>query len=218
MDIAQPIRHRKPTLIRLALLAASFALLALVALLGPAERVLGGNLRLVVVHGAWVWTGKVAFGLAALTGLTALLAPRRAAWPAASLALGRTGLFFWLTYLPMSLLMMQLNWGGLFLDEPRWRIPFAFGVAAVLLQAALALFNHSRLTAAGNLLFGAALWWRLGGTENVLHPNSPIFTSDAMSIQIFFILLLGISLAIAGQLAAWQFHRLTTRPAAKPSP
>ena len=192
---------------RLVLLAGSFALLGLIAVLGPEERTLGGNLRLVAVHGAWVWTGKLAFGLAALAGLAALVL-RRPQWPAASLDLGRTGLFFWLTYLPMSLLMMQLNWGGLFLDEPRWRIPFAFGVAAVLLQAALALFNHPDLTAAGNLIFGAALWWRLGGTENILHPDSPIFSSDALRIQVFFIVLLALSVAIAAQIAYWQYKHL----------
>ena len=207
MNISRPIQAQKPNRLRLAFLAGSFALLVLAALMGPEERVLGGNLRLVVVHGAWVWTGKLAFGLAALSGL-AFLVLRSPQWASASLTLGRTGLLYWLTYLPMSLLMMQLNWGGLFLDEPRWRIPFAFGVAAVLLQAALALINQPNLTAAGNLIFGAALWWRLGGTENVLHPDAPIFTSDAVRIQLFFILLLLISVAIAAQLAYWQYKRL----------
>lgn len=208
MNLTQSILEHKPTRFRLALLGGSFVLLALVALLGPEERSLGGNLRLVAVHGAWVWTGKLAFGLAALSGLAALVLRRRQ-FSAASLALGRTGLFFWLTYLPMSLLLMQLNWGGLFLDEPRWRIPFAFGVAAVLLQAALTLLDRPMLTAAGNLIFGAALWLRLGGLENVLHPDSPIFASDAARIQVFFILLLAISTAIAAQIAYWLYKRPT---------
>ncbi len=170
---------------------------ALVTFLGPAERTLGANLRLVVLHGAWVWAGKVAFALAALAGLVGLLwAKRRAALTGWSLALGRTGLAFWLTYLPMSLLVMQLNWGGLFFDEPRWRVPFTFGVVAVLLQAGLAVLRIDWLTCAANLAFGVALWAALGGAVNVLHPDSPIFGGDSARIQWFFIILRALSLAV----------------------
>ncbi len=49
-------------LLFLALLVAT----ALVTFYGPTERTLGANLRLVVLHGAWVWAGKAAFALAGL--------------------------------------------------------------------------------------------------------------------------------------------------------
>jgi len=176
----------------MALLAAT----ALVTFFGPAERTLGANLRLVVLHGAWVWAGKAAFALAGLAGLAGLLwGKRRAVLTGWSLALGRTGLAFWLTYLPMSLLVMQLNWGGLFFDEPRWRVPFTFGVVAVLLQAGLAVLRIDWLSCAANLVFGAALWAALGGATNVLHPDSPIFGGDSARIQWFFIVLLVLSLS-----------------------
>mgnify|MGYP001766050411 FL=1 len=169
----------------------------LVTLAGPIERTLGANLRLVVLHGAWVWAGKAAFALAGLAGLAGLLwGKRRAALTGWSLALGRTGLAFWLTYLPMSLLVMQLNWGGLFFDEPRWRVPFTFGVVAVLLQAGLAVLRIDWLTCAANLVFGAALWAALGGAANVLHPDSPIFGGDSARIQVFFIILLVLALGV----------------------
>lgn len=169
----------------------------LVTLFGPVERTLGANLRLVVQHGAWVWAGKIAFALAGLAGLAGLLlARRRPTWTGWSLALGRTGLAFWLTYLPLSLLVMQLNWGGLFLDEPRWKVPFTFGVVAVLLQVGLAVMSIDWLTCAANLAFGAALWVALGSATNVLHPDSPIFGGDSARIQWFFIILLALSLAV----------------------
>ncbi len=169
---------------------------ALVTFFGPTERTLGANLRLVVLHGAWVWAGKAAFALAGLAGLAGLLwGKRRAVLTGWSLALGRTGLAFWLTYLPMSLLVMQLNWGGLFFDEPRWRVPFTFGVVAVLLQAGLAVLRIDWLTCAANLAFGAALWAALSGATNVLHPDSPIFGGDSARIQWFFIVLLVLSLS-----------------------
>ena len=186
---------------RTLLFALTLALLLLVMLLSPLEAVLGWRARLVYLHGAWVWTGKIAFALAGLAGLLALVWARRRAWAAGwSLALGRTGLVFWLTYLPMSLWVQQINWGGIFWDEPRWRIPLAFGVAGALVQLALLLFDQPLLTSAANLVFGAALWVSLARIDNVLHPDSPIFGSGAVRIEIFFLLLVALSLACMAQI------------------
>ena len=188
-DEEQRLNLRNPTLkTRLLGMAATLAVILLVTALSPIEQTLGESIRIVYFHGAWVWAGLVSFGLAALAGLLGLVLRR--GWPRWSLALGRTGLFFWLTYLPMSLLVMQLNWGGVFFDEPRFRIPLTFGIVGLLLQGGLAVMNTGWLTNLCNLVFGAALWWQLGGLENVLHPDSPIFTSDAVRIQVFFIILL----------------------------
>jgi len=186
----------------------TLVIILLATLLGPTEKTLGATLSLVLLHGAWVWTGKVCFGLAVLAGLAALIWRTRTYWLELTRALAYSGLFFWLTYLPMSLLVMQLSWGGLFFDEPRWRIPFLFGVVAVLLQVGLWLFSQPILTALGNIVFGIALWWQLGGLQNVLHPEAPIATSDSTNIQGYFILLLVLSLLFAVQLILWLFKRL----------
>jgi len=185
-------------------------LIGLVTAFAPLEKTLGSTARLIYLHGAWVETGKAAFGLAALCGLGALVS-RRTAWFDTCLALGRTGLTFWLTYLPMSLLVMQLSWGGFFFDEPRWKIPFAFAVAGVLLQTGLTLMKTPWLTALANLGYGAALWIILGVTNNVLHPESPIFGSaDAGRIQTFFIILLALTL-LAGLLITLQWLKWSRR-------
>lgn len=177
-----------------------FVLIALVAAFAPVERVLGTNARLVYFHGAWVWSGKLAFAAAAFAGLIGLVRGSRL-WHRLSLVLGRTGMIFWLTYLPLSLWVQQMNWGGIFWDEPRWRIPLMFGIVGLLLQVGLALVNDLRLSSAANLVFGILLWWFLGNIQNVLHPDSPIFNSDSLRIQAFFVALLVLSL-IAGSLMA----------------
>ncbi len=181
--------------------------IGLITLLVPLEQTLGANMRLVYLHGAWVWTGIIAFGLSALIGLAAFLT-RRAKMHVLSLALARTGLFFWLTYLPMSLLVMQLNWGGLALDEPRWVVPFRFGVVAVALQIGLLLIDRPRLTSAANFLFGTALICSLAATQNILHPDSPVFSSDSTRIQLFFMVLLVLVLAAGGQMCWWGYQRI----------
>jgi hypothetical protein len=43
--------------------------IGLVTALAPVEQTLGANVRLVYLHGAWVWVGIISFGLAALSGL-----------------------------------------------------------------------------------------------------------------------------------------------------
>ena len=182
-------------------------LIGLVTFFAPLDQTLGGNSRLVYFHGAWVWAGKAAFGAAGLVGLIGLLW-RKETWQRYSLALGRTGLFFWLTYLPLSLYIQQVNWGGIFWDEPRWKIPLAFGIAGILLQIGLAFMADLRLASLANLGFGAALWYMLARTENVLHPASPIFGTDAVHIQIFFSLILVFSLTF-GAILGRMFYRST---------
>lgn len=177
----------------------TLVLIVLVTALSPLERTLGDRARLVYFHGAWVWTGKLAFGVAALTGLIGLLR-RSPLWQRISLALGRAGLVFWLTYLPLSLYVQQVNWGGIFWDEPRWRIPLMFGVVGVLLQAGLWLMEDLRLASVANLVFGVALWWSLGTIQNVLHPDSPIAQSNSLQIQLFFVALVVLSVIFGGLL------------------
>jgi hypothetical protein len=174
-------------------------LIGIVSLYAPLERTLGAGAQMVYFHGAWVWTGKAAFGAAGLVGLVGLVFCREA-WLKISRALGYTGLIFWLTYLPMSLWVQQTNWGGIYWDEPRWKVPLALGIAAVLLQGGLVLISDLRLTAGANFVFGAALWYFLGITQNVLHPDSPIFASESIRIQVFFVLLLVLSVAFGALL------------------
>lgn len=183
------------------------ALLALAALSTPADRTLGASIRLVYFHGAWVWAGITVYALAGATGLAALALPGGLArFARLSLLLGRVGLFYWLTYLPLSLLVMRLFWGGFFFAEPRWRIPLAFAVVSVLLQVGLAVLDDPRFTCLGNLLFGAALLWQLLPAGSVLHPQSPVFGSGSLRIELSFIALLALSLLFAGGLvlAFWK--------------
>ncbi len=182
--------------------------IALVTAISPLELTLGDRARLVYFHGAWVWAGKIAFAAAAAAGAWGLLRGS-ATLLKISQVFGHSGLFFWLTYLPLSLYVQQVNWGGIFWDEPRWRIPLMFGVVGVLLQVGLALMNDLRLTAAANFVFGVALWWSLASIQNVLHPDSPILQSNSVRIQIFFVILLALSLLFGGLLARLLFivHR-----------
>ena len=161
--------------------------IALLTLFGPEERSLGANVRIVYLHGAWVLAAEVAFIAAALAGLLGLIL-RKDIFHAWSAALGRTGIVFWLTYLPLSLFAMQANWNGLFLAEPRFRIAIIFAVTGVLLQLGLLLFNISWLTSFANILYIITLRVVFATAQNVMHPPpSPIFNSGLWNIILFFV-------------------------------
>ena len=185
----------------------TLTLIAGVTLLGPAERILGSQVRVVYLHGVWVWTALAAFVAAGITGLVGLIT-RRASWQCWSRDLGRTGLFFWISYLPFSLWAMKATWHGLFLSEPRWRLALIFSIAGLLLQIGLGLINKLRFTSLANLVFIGVLIYALRRAENVMHPASPILTSDAWIIQIYFFGLLALTLLAAGQIAQF-FRRLS---------
>ena len=171
------------------------ALIALLAVLGPEEQSLGANVRIVYLHGAWVLTAELLMLMAALAGLIGLITPRKTfhGWSA---ALGRAGIFFWLTYLPLSMWAMQSNWNGLFLAEPRFRLAVIFAVTGLLLQVGLWLMNTDWITSAANIVFIIVLRAVFATAENVMHPPpSPIFSSGNFTIIGFFLALIGLSLA-----------------------
>ena len=171
----------------LRLFFAALALIVVIALFGPEEQSLGSNVRLVYLHGAWVLTAEAAMLLSALAGLAGLIL-RRDNFHALSAALGRTGILFWVTYLPLSLLAMQSNWNGLFLAEPRFRLALTFAVVGALLQLGLWMMNQKRLTSLANIAFIIVLRAIFATAQNIMHPPpSPIFNSGNYVIIGFFV-------------------------------
>jgi hypothetical protein len=156
---------------------------------GPEEATLGANVRLVYLHGAWVLTAELLFALAALTGLVALISKKDAFYNWTT-ALGRSGILYWITYLPLSMWAMQANWNGLFLAEPRFRLAMTFAVVGLLLQVGLWLLNTKWLTALANIAFIVVLRVTFANAANVMHPPpSPIFKSGNWTIIGFFVML-----------------------------
>ena len=181
----------------LTLFSITVIVIALLALFGPEEKSLGASVRIVYLHGAWVMAAELAFAAAGLAGLVALIT-RRPILHQWSAALGRTGIFFWVTYLPLSLWAMQSNWNGLFLAEPRFRLAVIFAVTGVLLQVGLWLVDMDWLTSAANILFIIVLRVIFSTAENIMHPPpSPIFSSGNFVIIGFFLTLITLTLVAA---------------------
>lgn len=177
--------------------------IALLALFGPEEKSLGINVRIVYLHGAWVLAAQLAFLAAGIAGLLALIT-RRGELHNWSAALGRVGIIFWVTYLPLSLWAMQANWNGLFLAEPRFRLALIFAVTGALLQIGLWLINTDWITSLANIVFIIVLRAVFATADNVMHPPpSPIFNSGNFAIIGFFLALIALTLLAAYFLTRW---------------
>jgi len=177
-------------------------LIAVISLFGPEEQSLGSNVKIVYLHGAWVLAAELAFAAAALAGLLALIL-RRGRLHDWSAALGRSGIVFWVTYLPLSLWAMEANWNGLFLAEPRFRLALTFAIVGVLMQVGLWLININWVTSLANLVFFVVLRVVFATASYVMHPPpSPIFTSGRWYIISFFVFL---------NIFAWMGAYLLTR-------
>lgn len=177
------------------------------AVLGPRENSLGNGVHVVYLHGSWALTADVALGLSAVTGLLALLL-RRDTLHKWSAALGYSGLFFWITFIPLSFWAMHDNWNGLFLSEPRLRVSLAFAVTGILLQTGLALLSRPVLTSLFNILYFVSLRIVLAHTTYVLHPPpSPIFNSGIPNLEIYFVAVILLNLAAAYFMTRWWLQR-----------
>ena len=171
--------------------------IALLALFGPEEQSLGSNVRIVYLHGAWVLTAELAFLAAGLAGLIGLVS-KKDLYHNWSTALGRTGIFFWVTYIPLSLWAMESNWNGLFLAEPRFRLAVIFAMTGVLLQLGLWFINTNWITSLANLIYIVILRVIFATADNVMHPPpSPIFNSGNYAIIGFFVAMIVLSLVAA---------------------
>ena len=197
------LRSKSPFLWFLLILLATAGLTAF----GPQEKSLGNNIRIVYLHGAWALTAEAVLGISAAAGLFGILF-RRDSMHRWSAALGYTGLFFWVTYLPLSLWAMQANWNGLFLTEPRFRVAVIFAATGVLLQLGLTLLAKPVITSLFNVLYFVALWISLSRAGYVMHPPpSPIFSSGIFSLQLFFIIITLLTTSAAYFMTRWWLQK-----------
>jgi len=176
-----------------------------ISILAPPERTLGSQARLIYFHGGWVWAALISFGLSGTLGLFGFLS-RKMPLLAWSIALQRSALTFWLLFLPMSLWVMQVSWNGLFLAEPRFRIPVNFALIGFIFQIATTLIANPRLSGLVNILFAGGLFWALGGAEYILHPQMPMLNTQAGVLRYIFFALVILLSGASWSLADWFYH------------
>ena len=111
----------------------------------------------------------------------------------------------------MSFPAAQVNWGGIFLAEPRMRAGLNNIALALIVLVATSFVRQVRangLLAAGLAIF---LAWSTYTAPLVLHPSNPIGTSPSPAIKLTFAALLALCVAAS----AWIVWRGSRQPQAE---
>ena len=179
----------------------------------PNDVTLKGTSKVVYIHGALVWTSLLTLTAAGVLGVAAVWVKRGDTMHAWTLALGRTGLLFWLAYIPVSMLASRMAWNAVFLAEPRYTTAFRVLAVGIIVQVIVFLFNRPAISSGLHAVQAVILWVMLLTTPSILHPDNPILRS-APSIQFFFGLIV-----LACGVAALQVARLIAdwMPGARPT-
>ncbi len=175
---------------------------AVVLWLAPAEQVLGQWVKLIYLHASMSYAGLYTFYAAALLG-AAYMVTYRTAFGLWSRELGRSALVLWLVSLLLSLISMQVVWGGLL-----WREPMTIAAITILLlgfgKEIICRGGTIRLSSAANIVFAAAVFLIRSGQGRLMHPDNPIRAADDNIIKILPVLLLVLTMAALFEYTRWR--------------
>lgn len=200
---------------RFAAVRTALWLVALVALLilSPSEKTLGDVVKLVYLHGALVRTGLLAFTVAGVLGVVALIR-RRDSLMRWSESVGHTALVVWTSYVLSSMVVTYLAWGvAIAWGEPRVRASAHIFLAAVAFWVLAYLVQDERTAAILNALLAPLAWALVRNAGVVIHPVDPIGESASAAIQVFYAGIVLCVILLATELALWLHAR--GRPSAR---
>jgi hypothetical protein len=193
---------------RILLLLAPLAILALLFLLPP-ERILGDVIKLVLLHGALVRAGLIAFAVAGVLGVFCLVSTNPQ-WPRWALAIQVTGMLLWIGNMIASSIATRLAWGEwIAWSEPRvWATIHILWLTVACLLLVLWL-RHRLFTGLTNIVVAALSWGLIRGATLVRHPFDPLGTSNSFTYRGMYLAMVVALLIMGWQWARWLHQRLT---------
>jgi hypothetical protein len=159
---------------------------ALLLWLAPAEKTLGTGMRSVYLHVGLIWTGIAGFTVAGLLGLLVLWRDdaRLDDW---AQTVGWVAAGFFAAGFLSSMLASSINWGGVFLSEPRNASALMVFSVALIVQIWGSWPVWTRSKGLSRVVPVALFVWSDLTTPLVLHPQDPIRTSTSVAIQYAFL-------------------------------
>lgn len=187
------------------------AILILLFLLPP-ERILGDVIKLVLLHGALVRAGLIAFALAGVLGFFCLFSATPL-WSRWCLATQVTALLLWIANMISSSMATRLAWGEwIAWSEPRvWATIHVLWLSLACLGLVLWL-NQRFFTGITNIIVAALSWGLIRGASLVRHPFDPLGSSNSLTYQALYIGMVLVLLVMAWQCARWLQQRLPRQP------
>ncbi len=188
-----------------------FLLIGLVIWLAPSELTLGQGIRTVYLHVGLTWAGLVCFVAAGLLGVAMVLSgqPRWLRWIRIT---GWVGVIMYGAGIGMSMVASKVNWGAVFLQEPRMAAALNGLAIAVIVQIVISWLPLKRLSGVLVILLVILLFWMNWRASLVLHPPNPIGTSPSQRIQTTFFAVFVLCGLVAVWLV-WFLRRIIPAPA-----
>jgi hypothetical protein len=200
-----------PTTLRLASLRqhpVAFAILGgiltaavMLVLITPPEATLGDGIKIVFIHAALIQTGVIGLVVAGLLGIV-VLATAHAEIDRWMRTIAIVAVIFYAAGVITSMIAAKVNWGGVFLQEPRMAASLntlALALIILILTMWLAhLPDGLRVTGLLNTGLAVYLIWSILFTPLLLHPRNPIGTSTFPALRWSFYGLLALCILAAG--------------------
>lgn len=184
------------------------AILVLLFLLPP-ERILGDVIKLVLLHGALVRAGLIAFAIAGLLGMICLVSANPL-WQRWCVAIQVAAILLWLGNVVSSSIATKLSWGEwIAWSEPRvWATLHVTWLSLACLVLVLWV-NQRTFTGLANLVVAGLSWGLIKGATLVRHPFDPLGSSNVVLYQTLYLAMVAVLLVAGWQFAHWlQNNRL----------
>ena len=173
----------------------------------PPEEQLGSWIRLIILHGILSLTGLYTIYAAGILGVLYLFTKQKSVglW---SREIGLNSVLLWFVGTVLSLISMQVAWGGLLWNEPHT----ITALTMVVLGAGKEYLARSgggklRSFALANAGYAAAVLAIRQAMATGMHPDNPIGTSESLAIRLLPLLFLGITLAAMMELTRWRLKQ-----------
>lgn len=183
------------------------AFVAIFLAFSPLEATLGSGIRSVYVHVMFTGTGRLGLTLVGAMGAVVLLTGNRRIHSWAQ-TIGWVGLGLFSTGIVASMISAQINWGAVFWDEPRFKSATQIAAFGLLIQILNTWVPWVRVRGLLHIALTAFSTLMILNAELVLHPRSPILTSNSMAIQMTFGVLL-LACIVAAGLVIWHLRQNT---------
>ncbi len=200
--------HRSTVIFLATIVILAAALLSI----APEERTLGTGIRSVYLHVSLIWTGIAGFLAAGILGLGLVIFAneRVQAW---TQTIGWVACGFFGAGIAMSTIASKVNWGAVFLAEPRTVASLRVLAVAIIVQILGSWPISTRIKGLLHAAIALLFFWSNATTPLLLHPRNPIRTSDSAAIQLSFVALFGLfSLAAAWIVIATRNRQGDTNP------
>jgi hypothetical protein len=173
----------------------------LILWLSPAEQTLGQGMKWVYIHLAFIWTAMLGMLIVGLLSLIQVFSDR-AGWRQWGTAASWGTLGVLVFAVISSIVVMQVNWGGISWDEPRTQSLLRTMAIWIIIHFAGPWISTQRLRAGLTAVAIAAALIPMRFGPLVIHPQDPLGMSSSNAIRLASAGLFGVVFAASAS-AVW---------------